>query len=85
MSLPSELKLSFEFKPEIAIRIETALYPEGINTWADTVFDAIKKGDFDLESKAPRFMTFEVGEEGIVLIDVSPGLVPIEQSTAMPA
>lgn len=60
----------------LAIRIETALYPEGINTWADTVFDAIKKGDFDLESKAPRFMTFEVGEEGIVLIDVRKRVPP---------
>ena len=54
----------------LAIRIESALYPEGVNTWADTVFYALTTGTFDLDSKAPRFMTFEVGVEGIVLIDV---------------
>ena len=54
----------------LAIRIESALYPEGANTWSDTVFYALTNGTFDLDSKAPRFMTFEVGVEGIVLIDV---------------
>ncbi|MDA1382406.1 MAG: hypothetical protein O3A22_00745, partial [Bacteroidetes bacterium] len=54
----------------LAIRIESALYPEGVNTWGDTVFYALTNGTFDLDSKAPRLMTFEVGVEGIVLIDV---------------
>ena len=60
----------------LAIRIESALYPEGVNTWGDTVFYALKKGTFDLDSKAPRFMTFEVGVEGIVLIDVRERVPP---------
>ena len=60
----------------LAIRIESALYPEGANTWGDTVFYAIEKGTFDLNRKAPRFMTFEVGEEGIVLIHVRDRVPP---------
>jgi peptidyl-prolyl cis-trans isomerase SurA len=64
----------------LAIRIESALYPEGVNTWADTVFDAISKGAFNINSKAPRFMTFEVGEEGIVLIDVRQLVPPTPKS-----
>jgi peptidyl-prolyl cis-trans isomerase SurA len=64
----------------LAIRIESALYPAGVNIWADTVFDALAKGVFNLNSKAPRFMTFEVGEEGIVLIDVRKLISPTPKS-----
>jgi hypothetical protein len=64
----------------LAIRTESALYPEGTNTWADTVFYAISKGTFNLKSKAPRFMTFEVGVEGIVLVDVRELVPPTPKS-----
>ncbi|PCJ82674.1 MAG: hypothetical protein COA49_01025 [Bacteroidetes bacterium] len=64
----------------LAIRIESALYPEGVNNWADTVFAAIKDGSFKMTTKAPRFISLSVGAEGIVLIDVRELVPPTPKS-----
>ena len=42
----------------------------GDNNWADSVFSAISNKTFSLDSKAPRFMTLNIGDTGVILIDV---------------
>jgi peptidyl-prolyl cis-trans isomerase SurA len=64
----------------LAIRIESALYPEGTNNWADTVFAALKDGSFKISAKAPRFISIPVGGESIVLIDVRELIPPTAKS-----
>ena len=64
----------------LAIRIESALYPEGTNNWADTVFTALKDGSFKISEKAPRFISIPVGGESIVLIDVRELIPPTAKS-----
>ena len=64
----------------LALRIEDDLYSEGDNNWADSVFTALENGTLSLNSKSPRFMTLNVGENGIVVIDVRKLNTPTHKS-----
>ena len=64
----------------LALRIEDDLYSEGDNNWADSVFTALENGTLSLHSKSPRFMTLNVGENGIVVIDVRTLNTPTHKS-----
>jgi len=54
----------------LALKIEEGLFSMGDNNWADSVFSAISNKTFSLDSKAPRFMTLNIGDTGVILIDV---------------
>ena len=54
----------------LALKMEDGLYSMGDNNWADSVFTAISNKTFSLDSKAPRFITLNIGDNSVILIDV---------------
>ena len=64
----------------LALKMEDGLYAIGDNNWADSVFTAISNKTFSLDSKAPRFMTINIGDNSVILIDVIDILEPTHKT-----
>jgi peptidyl-prolyl cis-trans isomerase SurA len=54
----------------LALKMEEGLFSMGDNNWADSVFTAISNKTLSLDSKSPRFMTLNSGDNGVILIEV---------------
>jgi peptidyl-prolyl cis-trans isomerase SurA len=54
----------------LALKMEEGLFSLGDNNWGDSVHTAILNNTFSTDTKSSRFMTLNIGESGVILIDV---------------
>jgi peptidyl-prolyl cis-trans isomerase SurA len=64
----------------LALKMEDGLFSMGDNNWADSVFTAILNKTISLDSKSPRFMTLNIGDNGVILIDVIGVIKPMHKT-----
>ena len=64
----------------LALKMEEGLFSMGDNNWADSVFTAISNKTLSLDSKSPRFMTLNIGDNGVILIDVIGVIKPMHKT-----
>ena len=64
----------------LALKMEDGLFSMGDNNWADSVFTAISNRTLSLDSKSPRFKTLNIGDNGVILIDVIGVIKPMHKT-----
>jgi peptidyl-prolyl cis-trans isomerase SurA len=59
----------------LAIRVETGMFPQGVNTWSDTVFSMIASGEIEVLKDTWLISLIETDSDAVVVVNIK-GLVP---------
>ena len=64
----------------LALKMEEGLFSLGDNNWGDSVHTAILNNTFSTDTKSSQFMTLNIGESGVILIDVRGIVEPMHKT-----
>ncbi len=64
----------------LALKMEDGLFSLGDNNWADSVFASIADNILTFDTKSPTFMTLNIGDNGVILIDVKEMIEPMRKT-----
>lgn len=64
----------------LALKMEDGLFSLGDNNWADSVFASIANNTLTFDTKSPTFMTLNIGDNGVILIDVKEMIEPMRKT-----
>ena len=73
-SIPDYRRELISEKP-LAIRVETGMFPQGVNTWSDTVFSMIASGEIEVLKDTWLISLIETDSDAVVVVNIK-GLVP---------
>ena len=64
----------------LALKMEDGLFSLGDNNWADSVFASIANNTLTLDTKSPSLMTLNIGDNGVILIDIREMIEPMRKT-----
>lgn len=76
----AELRRELIADRPLALKMEDGLFSLGDNNWADSVFSSIANNTLTIDTKSPSFMTLNIGDNGVILIDVREMIEPMRKT-----